>query len=95
MSEIGREMQETFVKQLREKGHRVELDTPFCNQYKDAHGNCKGCESERGCQKLIDLLMMMATVTMAKHDTPEQIEHNANWMRKKMEEIFDVKDSTV
>lgn len=91
----GASISADMKKKLTTAGYRVEFETLFCKQFRETHDNCKGCESEVGCRKQAELMMILATSLIAKHDTPQQIMDNTKWMANKMKEIIDVEDSTL
>lgn len=45
---------------IRIDGYPIHMDTAFCRAYRESHSNCIGCESELGCKKFIDALLIVA-----------------------------------
>ena len=46
-------------------GYPHMMFTPYCEQHRETgNGSCKGCESDEGCKKGNDILVVMATSSL-------------------------------
>jgi hypothetical protein len=47
------------MKKIVEEKHRVDIDTPYCENWRACNDSCLGCESEVGCHKLNDIIKVL------------------------------------
>jgi len=47
------------LKKIVEEKHRVDIDTQFCDSWRESNESCLGCESEVGCHKLHDIIKVL------------------------------------
>jgi hypothetical protein len=57
---IGSDIQKTCIELVRQKGLPMHMHTPFCVEYKNKHENCFGCESHRGCDMVVELMLVFS-----------------------------------
>ena len=50
-----------FHEVVRETGTPIHMGTAFCDSWKESHENCRGCESEMGCNKAVKLMLITLT----------------------------------
>ena len=78
---------------VTEKGFRVYMDTYYCKFWLNNHKDCAGCESERGCKKVSNIIDIARVGSMASQGTPEEVQNNINWCRREIEkELKDEED---
>ena len=51
---------------VKKEGHRVEMSTPYCKEFKFTHDKCIGCESEKGCKIYVGILAIVTESLMYK-----------------------------
>lgn len=73
---------------IQEKGFRVLVHTPYCDNYQKGHSNCLGCESEKGCKKRFQIMSLMAMCDRAKNDTPAQVKANMEWFGLEVDKVM-------
>lgn len=56
---------------LEERGDRVGLKTDDCVAFKKSHKNCKGCQYELGCSKLVHI--MLTTFNQDEQDELDEL----------------------
>lgn len=59
MSGPGELVSEAVKEMVKDKGFPVHMDSPYCKEYKKEHESCRGCESEEGCKKAAQILLLV------------------------------------
>ena len=78
------ELIKLFKELLLKHGYRVLKGTPYCNQFVNKHESCEGCESELGCEKMIEIYTAMLRVFEIKKNHPERLEDALLWLEEKV-----------
>ncbi len=78
---MGEKLSNIVSDMVRRAGYAIHMETPYCKQHKSEHDNCEGCESEPGCAKVAEIMLMlfMASYYESKNFEDYMSTQKARW----------------
>lgn len=69
-------------------GDRVLIDTEYCKKHKEENNNCIDCESETGCKKVAEVLMLINKNAMYQPKTFNDFIEQQKYIDHEMKRIL-------
>jgi hypothetical protein len=87
--DFGTEVMDGIKSMVEAKGNPIHMGSEYCKQYKAEHGNCVGCESEKGCNKVVNIMLLMVqSATYTPKNFKDSIDTH-EYASKKIAEILE------
>ena len=88
--DFGTEVVDRVKAMVVTKGNPVYMGSEYCKQHKAEYGNCVGCESEKGCNKVANIVLLLAQSAIY---TPKNFKDSIDTLKYASKKIAEILES--